>query len=61
MIACRKQRGLSQEELATLAEVERSYMGGIERGAHNPTIMTMLRVANALDTPLHALVRAADL
>jgi transcriptional regulator with XRE-family HTH domain len=52
--------GISQEELAALAEVDRSYMGGIERGDHNPTLMTMLRVANALGTSLHALIEAAN-
>lgn len=59
VVARRKQLGLSQEELAAMAEVERSYMGGIERGDHNPTIMTMLRVACALKTPLHSLIRSA--
>ena len=56
----REKLGVSQEELALLAEVDRSYMGGIERGDHNPTIMTMLRVARALHTPLHELIQAAN-
>lgn len=51
--------GMSQEELAGAAEVDRSYMGGIERGDHNPTLMTMLRIAKALDTPLFELLRSA--
>jgi transcriptional regulator with XRE-family HTH domain len=50
---------MSQEELAGAAEVDRSYMGGIERGDHNPTLMTMLRIAKALDTPLFELLRSA--
>ena len=46
--AARKAKGLSQEALAELAEIDRSYMGGIERGEHNLAIMNLLKVADAL-------------
>ena len=44
----RLEHGLSQERLANDAQVDRSYMGGIERGEHNPTLMTIIRVASCL-------------
>lgn len=40
--------GLSQEALAAEAEIDRSYMGGIERGEHNLTVMNLKRIADAL-------------
>ena len=35
----RTEVGLSQEALAVEADVDRSYMGGVERGEHNLSIM----------------------
>jgi len=34
----RKAQGITQEDLAHLIEVDRSYMGFIERGERNPTL-----------------------
>lgn len=45
----RKAKGLSQEALAELADIDRSYMGGIERGEHNLAIMNLLKIADALE------------
>ncbi len=44
----RLSKGLTQEQLADLAEIERSYMGTIERGERNPTILKVYRIAKAL-------------
>ena len=44
----RKEVGLSQEALADAAKVARSYMSDIERGARNPTLRVVERLANAL-------------
>ncbi|MCD8505318.1 MAG: helix-turn-helix domain-containing protein [Burkholderiaceae bacterium] len=44
----RKELGMSQEQLALSAELDRSYIGGVERGEHNLTIMTLVKLANAL-------------
>ena len=46
----RKSKLLSQEELAHLAQVDRTYISMLERGLRNPTIVTVFSVANALDT-----------
>jgi transcriptional regulator with XRE-family HTH domain len=51
-IAIRKTRleqGLSQEALAVDAGLDRSYMGGIERGEHNLTIINLVKISKALD------------
>ena len=41
-------RDLSQERLANEAELERRYIGGIERGEENPTVLTLEKLAKAL-------------
>ena len=46
--ATRGKLGMSQEELANVAGVDRSYMGGIERGEHNLTVITLCRVSSAV-------------
>lgn len=45
---CRKRIGLSQEQLADQTDIHRTYIGGIERGERNPTLLMMLRLAQAL-------------
>lgn len=52
----RKLRSMSQEQLAFNAEVDRSYIGGVERGEHNLTIITLYRIADALDIAPAALL-----
>jgi transcriptional regulator with XRE-family HTH domain len=44
----RVEQGISQEALAADAEVERSYMGGLERGIRNPTVELLDRIARVL-------------
>ncbi|PTS80017.1 XRE family transcriptional regulator [Stenotrophomonas sp. HMWF022] len=44
----RKERGLSQEDLAEAAGVHRTYIGMIERGEKNVTIYNIERIAIAL-------------
>lgn len=40
--------GLSQEALALSAEIDRSYVGGIERGEHNLALVNILKLARCL-------------
>jgi transcriptional regulator with XRE-family HTH domain len=48
----RVKRGLSQERLAYDSEIDRSYVGGLERRAENPTVDVLDRLAATLDVPL---------
>ena len=47
----RKLKKLSQERLALLCNIDRSYMGRIERGEVNVTIEKVYELAKALDIP----------
>ena len=57
----RKSAGLSQEALAADADIDRSYMGGIERGEHNLTIMNLCRISDAPQIKPCSLLLDADL
>lgn len=52
---------ISQENLALLAEVDRSYVGRVERGDNNIAMLTLKRIASALDITLSELMSEADL
>lgn len=52
---------MSQESLATDATLDRSYMGGIERGEHNLTLMNLCRISEALQVKPSTLLVAAGL
>lgn len=51
----REALGWSQEQLARKSGVSRSTIGGVETGAHMPTIEVVLRLAEALETPIEKL------
>jgi transcriptional regulator with XRE-family HTH domain len=55
----RLQLGLSQEALAADAELDRSYVGGIERGEHNLTLLNLQKIAKALQTKPSVLLKSA--
>ena len=62
--AIRRERavsGLSQEALAVDADLDRSYVGGIERGEHNMTVMNAAKIAGALRITLSALFASSGL
>jgi transcriptional regulator with XRE-family HTH domain len=52
----RQQRGITQEDLAFEAKIDLTYMGGIERGKRNPSLLVMARIAEALSVPLPKLL-----
>ena len=45
----RESRKLTQEKLAEKAQLDPTYISGIERGVRNPSVLSILRVAKALD------------
>ena len=44
----RKHAGLSQEQLALEADLDRTYVSGVERGVRNPSLTVIHRLAQAL-------------
>ena len=53
----RKSKGWSQEYFAMQAGLDRSYMGGIERGERNITFDTICVIAETLDIKLSELLK----
>lgn len=51
----RVERDISQERLAFDSGVDRSYLGGMERGEENPTVDILDRLAATLSVPLAGL------
>lgn len=50
--ARRSELGISQEELAARAEVNRTYIGKIELALNQPTLVVALRIAGGFETGL---------
>ena len=53
----RKEKLLSQEELAFKAGVHRTYLGSIERGERNPSLRNITAIAEALGISLSELFK----
>jgi transcriptional regulator with XRE-family HTH domain len=56
----RVERGLSQERLALEADIDRSYVGRIERGTENVTVAALDAIAAALSVPVSRLFIEPD-
>jgi transcriptional regulator with XRE-family HTH domain len=54
----RREKKWSQEKLAEAADMHRTYLAGIERALRNPSLETLLKLANALDLTLAELFTA---
>jgi len=57
----RIENDISQEKLALLAEVDRSYVGRVERGDNNVAVLTLSRLTNALGISMQELMAQAGL
>lgn len=55
--ALRRERGLSQEELAHRADIHQTYLSGVERGRRNASIQVLDRIAKALSSDIDELTR----
>lgn len=56
----RQAKSLSQEQLAELAGLHRNYIGGIERGERNISLLNILRLAKALDITPSQLLKGLE-
>ncbi|MGB0720027.1 MAG: helix-turn-helix transcriptional regulator [Bdellovibrionales bacterium] len=61
MAAIRKDKGLSHEALGQAARLHRTTIGQIEAGKIQPTLLTCLKIARALDIDLGAIISKAQL
>lgn len=52
----RKERSMSQEQLALLCNMDRSYLGRIERGEVNPTLEKIYELSKAIGISVHELL-----
>jgi len=51
----RTEKGLSQEGLALACDLDRTYIGGIERGERNVSLVNIQKIAAALGVPVREL------
>jgi transcriptional regulator with XRE-family HTH domain len=51
----RKKKGLSQEALAFSCDLDRTYIGGVERGERNISLLNIQKIADALGIPVREL------
>jgi transcriptional regulator with XRE-family HTH domain len=56
----RMERGHSQEAFADLCEIDRSYMGGVERGERNLALVNIIRIIQALELEPSVFFRGLD-
>ena len=56
----RKSRGWSQEEFALRVDLDRSYVGGVERGERNVSLENICLIAEALSIPTSELFEEWD-
>jgi transcriptional regulator with XRE-family HTH domain len=57
----RRELGVSQEGLALEIGLDRSYLGGVERGEHNIALINLLKISGALGVPCGVLLDSAGL
>jgi transcriptional regulator with XRE-family HTH domain len=56
MRTVRNNKGLSQQAVADAADINRLYLSRVERGLENVSILTLVRIAEALGTPARNLL-----
>lgn len=57
----REKQHLSQEDLADISNLHRTYIGGIERGERNPSLLSLIKITSKLGITLKELFDEAGL
>lgn len=60
LVKYRKQSGLSQEKLAEIANIHRTYISQIERGLKSPTLETIFRICSALNVKPNQFIKDVE-
>ena len=53
----RNMKGLSQEQLADLSDLDRTYISLIERGRRNPSLVNIAKISLGLKVPIEQVVK----
>ena len=56
----RREKGLTQEQLAEMVDVERTHIGNLELARNGVSLDVVFRVADALEVPVHKLFEFRD-
>ncbi len=56
----RENKGWSQEQLAFECKLHRTYIGSVERGERNITILTLIRIAKTLNVSVSEILKDID-
>lgn len=57
IIQTRKKKGLSQDQLAILSDIDRSYLAEVEEGKANPSIKFLYKIAKILKIKVNELLK----
>jgi len=61
IVSLREKKKISQEKLAFLSGVDRTYISRIEKGYANPTVKVIEKIATALRVKIHSLFRIKNI
>ena len=53
----REQKGMTQERICDILDLDRGYISSIENGKRNPTLSTLKKLADALKVPVDELLK----
>ena len=53
----REEKGLTQIEVAEKAQLDRNYIGMVERGERNPSYLSLIKIAKGLDMTVDQLIK----